>query len=258
MADAAGMDLGRKVGPLPLGAWVAVVGGGLALSWYISTKQPSPDTTESSTTGTLTGDEASGVGGGQFIYEPPQVSTPVAPTITNNDEWAGAAIRFLISKGYDAASADAAIRLYMAAMQLNTAQWAMVTQALAYLGPPPIPLEAGPSAPTTPTPPSTPAKPVLTVGGIPTSYRRKGSAFNASLKTTKLGKPAAYVPVSIYFRSEHSAALRARGFRYYALTVTPSDGTRTVRVNPPIDGSHTWRFHIPGGNTVDKHVSWTG
>jgi hypothetical protein len=225
----------------------------------MSTKQPSPDTTESSTTGTLTGDEASGVGGGQFIYEPPQTGTlPASPQITNNDEWAVAAIRYLISKGYDAASADAAIRLYMATMQLNTAQWAMVTQALAYLGPPPIPLEAGPSAPTTPTPPATPAKPVLTVGGIPTSYRRKGSAFSASLRTTKLGKPAAYQPVRIYFKSEHSAALAARGFRYYALTVTGADGKRTVRVNPPIDGTHVWRFILPGGNTVDKRVKWAG
>jgi hypothetical protein len=238
---------------------VAVVAGGLGLSWYISTKQPTPDTTEESTTGTLTGEDAVGTGGGQFIYEPPQTGTlPASPQITNNDEWAVAAIRYLISKGYDAASADASIRLYMAAQQLNTAQWAMVTQALAYLGPPPIPLEAGPSAPTPPTPPATPGAPTLSVGGIPTSYKRKGAHFTATLKTTRAGKPLKYQAVRVYFRSEHSAALRARGFKYYALTVTGSTGIRSVVVNPPIDGTHTWRFALPGGNTVDKHVKWTG
>jgi hypothetical protein len=257
MAETAGIDLGKKVGPLPLGAWVAVVGAGLALSYYMSIKQPPADTTEDAT-GALTGDDAVGVGGGQFIYEPPQTATTAGPVITNNDEWAVAAIRYLISKGYDAASADAAIRLYMAAEQLTTAQWAMVTQALAYLGPPPVPLAAGPSAPTPPTTPSAPGKPVLSVGGIPSSYKRKGSGFTANLKVTRTGKPAPYAIVSVYFRSEHSAAQKAKGFRWYNTTAVGSTGTRSLRVNPPVDGTHTWRFALRGGNTIDKHVKWAG
>jgi hypothetical protein len=39
------LDLSKQVGPLPLGAWLAVVAGGLGIAWYTrrnTTADPAP------------------------------------------------------------------------------------------------------------------------------------------------------------------------------------------------------------------------
>lgn len=67
MAD---LDLGKQIGPLPLGAWIAVVAGGFAVSYYISqVRGPEAEVPEE----VLVAEPGVGTGGGQFIYEPPTV-----------------------------------------------------------------------------------------------------------------------------------------------------------------------------------------
>src|SRR5688572_8717937 len=106
----AGPDFGKQIGPLPLGAWVIVVGGGLGIAWYTRSR--------TGATAPVVVEDGSGVPGvGQgvgWIAVPPPSSAPGGPPEpTTNEEWGKAAINYLIAMGYDANVADAAIRKYL-------------------------------------------------------------------------------------------------------------------------------------------------
>jgi hypothetical protein len=143
-------SLGKQVGPLPLGAWLAIVAGGLGLGYYINKRQgergPEPQ---------LLAESGVGTGAGQMIYEPPQTgTTPVVEE--SNLSWGRKATDWLVSTGLDPYNADQAIRKYLISEQLTVAERAMVNLAITRFGAPP---EALPPAPPTPapTPPPTPA-----------------------------------------------------------------------------------------------------
>lgn len=156
-------DWGKQVGPLPLGAWVAVVGGGLGIAWYSRSRTSKAPTVVEDTSGTP------GVGDGsvsQWIQTSAPATT-VAPTPTTNEEWARAAINYLIAQGYDASLADTAIRKYLESTQLSVSERVMVTLALAKLGAPPVPLPAPP--PLTDIPKQTVTPPPTTTNPVPTT-----------------------------------------------------------------------------------------
>lgn len=157
------LDLGKQYGPLPLGAWVAVVGGGLGIAWYAQRNQSAdgPPTIVEDTSG------VPGVGNGPgWIAVTPPTTAP--PTNTNepttNEDWGKAAVNYLIASGYDANVADSAIRKYLTAEQLNQQEYSLVRYALEELGSPPVPLPAPPPPPdqpgtTNPPPPPPPPPP---------------------------------------------------------------------------------------------------
>src|SRR5690242_7170017 len=101
----AGMDLGKQVGPLPLGAWIAVVGGGLGLAWYTSKKPSAADVAAE------TVDESGGTGEGPGLTYVPVQGTDTSDTgkPTDNDEWGRQAIDGLIALGYPAGIVNSAI-----------------------------------------------------------------------------------------------------------------------------------------------------
>lgn len=143
--------LGKQIGPLPLGAWVIVVGGGLAYAVY-TRRQNATNTGEVfDNTSTDPGVGAGGLGG--TIYQPTtgtQIggTQPAAP-ITDNDQWAQVAINLLIARGIDPATATSAIGHYLQGESQSVQEWAITRIALAALGAPPI-------LPPPVTPPGTP------------------------------------------------------------------------------------------------------
>lgn len=140
------MDLGKQVGPLPLGAWIVVVGGGLGLAWYTSKqKVPAEDTSTTDESG------GSGTGPGYATF------VPVTPAESEgndnpqtNEEWARIAIDGLISRGYPAALVNSAITKALMGGQdydgkkMSVQEWSIWQLALLYYGTPPQPVNVPP------------------------------------------------------------------------------------------------------------------
>ena len=146
------MDMGKTYGPLPFGAWVVLIGGGLGIALY-SSRSKKPTVTVEDTSG------VPGVGtGAQSLWvqnAPPAGSDAVADdTFTTNEEWARACVNYLIAQGYDAALADTAVRKYLQSKPLTLSENALIKVALAKYGAPPVLLPEPPELPTIPQPPT--------------------------------------------------------------------------------------------------------
>lgn len=161
----AGMDLAKPVGPLPLGAWIVVVGAGLGIGYLNRgrTSQAAPAATADSPRDT-SGVPGVGAGGSGMVWQnvAPTGSDSVAnQTPVTNEEWGKKAVNYLIAEGYDPAVADAAIRKYMTAdQQLGAQEYTLIKIALSKLGSPPVPLPPplfpAPVIPKAPDPVPTP------------------------------------------------------------------------------------------------------
>lgn len=155
----AGMDLGKQMGPLPMGAWIVVVGAGLGIAYYTRNSgknAPIPVTDTSGDPGVGTGAVSDWVQTGP----PSDSGNDTGPVIATNDDWGRAAVNLLIAKGYDPTASDQAIRNYLSGSALSVTERALVNIALVALGSPPTPLPPGPSLPGIPTPkPPTPKPP---------------------------------------------------------------------------------------------------
>lgn len=141
------LDLGKMVGPLPLGAWVAVVGGGLGFAIY--TRRQTDIAPASSESNVLTPEDGSGIAGvgvggdGFTTITPPNDGTLTQGPPQSNDEWGQRAVNWLIAEGYNAAVSDSAIRKYLDQERgYSSQEFALVTLALAHFGSPPTPLPA--------------------------------------------------------------------------------------------------------------------
>ena len=146
MAD---LDLGKQLGPLPLGAWVAVVGGGLGIAWYT---RRNPAAANPVITDDVSGADGVGQGGSWMAVPPPTGAAPTAPPPSTNEEWARLAINWLIAQGYDPAMSDSAIRKYLEVQQLSSQEYALLQAELRHRGSPPIRLQPPPPPPVIPPP----------------------------------------------------------------------------------------------------------
>lgn len=175
----AAMDLGKQVGPLPLGAWIAVVGGGLGLAWYTSRKPTASE--EAADTAAVDESGGTGEGPGGLAYVPvtgtdsgDQSSKP-----TDNDEWGRMAIDGLIALGYPAALVNSAITKALMGGQdydgnkMSIQEWSIWQLALQKFGTPPTPVNVppptglpGPVVPPNNPPPNNPP-PVKPPGKVP-------------------------------------------------------------------------------------------
>lgn len=150
------VDFGKMIGPLPLGAWVAVVGGGLGLMVYTrrqsATKQTpaNPDQLPEDT-GTTPG---VGVGGsGLFVpVTPPANGTSDTNTAETNDDWGVMAISYLNAKGYPAGPVNSAVTKFLNQQQMDGQEYSLIGIALAHFGSPPTPVQ-GPFGPGAVVPP---------------------------------------------------------------------------------------------------------
>lgn len=130
----AGPDMGKMVGPLPLGAWVAVLGGGLGIAYYTRHSGSAAPAAAVPVANDPVGTGGSGMWSDLTV---PTTSTGSVSDPTTNDEWAVKAIKTLIGTGYPAINADQAIRRYVAGETLAANEAAMVNAAIALIGPTP-------------------------------------------------------------------------------------------------------------------------
>jgi hypothetical protein len=97
-----------------------------------------------------------------WVQTTPPPQTVADDKFTTNEEWARAAVNYLIAQGYDAALADTAVRKYLESTPLSLSERALITLALAKYGAPPILLPAPPPLAEIPPPVVTPPPPVIT------------------------------------------------------------------------------------------------
>lgn len=161
---AGGMDLGKQVGPLPLGAWIVVVAGGLGIALYTSRqKVEEPEVVDE------TGDVGVGPSGFTQLVpvQPGQTENETGPE--TNEEWARIAIDGMIARGYPAALVNSAITKALMGgtdyegKKMSVQEWSIWQIALVYYGTPPQPVNVppptdvpGPVVPPTNPPPTNP------------------------------------------------------------------------------------------------------
>src|SRR3954470_21765554 len=167
------VDLGKQVGPLPVGAWIVVVGSGLGLAYYGYRQQEQPKVSEVDNT---SGDAGVGTGAvGGWIQTNPQASDTIDVAVTTNEQWGVRAINWLIGQGYPAAVSDSAIRKYLAGNDPKPSIQEFTLQgiALSHFGSPPQPLLPSVNEPPVSVPPPVTQKPPPVVKPPPpkSSYR---------------------------------------------------------------------------------------
>lgn len=159
------INLKEQVGPLPLGAWIAVVAGGVGIAWFTRRSGGSPQVVED--TG---GTPGVGEGGSWTAVVPPAIAPAVGgETFNTNEDWARAAIDWLIAMNYDPAISQSAITKALSGgtgdNAMSVIEWTMWKMALGRFGAPPIPIVVPPPSglpgPILPpgTPPPTPVQP---------------------------------------------------------------------------------------------------
>ena len=191
---ASGIDFGKQVGPLPLGAWVVVVAGGLGIAVYT---RKSGTNNEPTVVEDTSGDPGVGEGGipGGFIPVTPPTSGTGEITYDSNEAWGQAAITYLIAQGYSAALANSAITKALAGgvdidgNKMSIQEWSLWSLALAKLGPPPYPVNVAPPSSVpgpvdTGPPPSngggtTPKPPSNTVPAHWTEVAKRGDTISS-------------------------------------------------------------------------------
>jgi len=226
-------QLGKMYGPLPLGAWIIVVGGGLAFALY--QRNQSTATDDSSDWTDTDTDPNVGLGGVPAGYtytgddtdddsdDSTSTGTGSSYVITDNESWGQAATNELIALGYDSAAAAAAIGVYMNGGSPTATQWAMIRVALTRVGamPSPVPTQNNPPS-TQPTTNAFKAKATETRTG---TWYAKGSikAYTKDGKATSITRPKGYAIIveqwgtiggSTYARS------RTYYYRYSDLSMT--------------------------------------
>lgn len=204
-------SLGKKVGPLPAGAWIAIA---IAVFLYIRKKQGGTAGTGAQTdpagntgpinpaTGYVYGspqDQSaqSAAGGGTGLGTGTGTSggSTVGGVYSDNTAWAQAAINYLVSIGEDAVSSNSAITQYLASQPLTTQQQALVNLAIQRLGGPPSPPQPGTAPPPVVAPPgpgtvyaTNPPSGVAVAPASPTSLNVKWNrSSNAQGYTVKWG-----------------------------------------------------------------------
>ncbi|MGH7551511.1 MAG: hypothetical protein ACREMQ_00610, partial [Longimicrobiales bacterium] len=139
-------SLGRQVGPLPLGAWIGIVVGGLGIGYLINQSQNKPQAVPLV-------DQGVGAGMQQLIETPPINVSPSTPEL-DNAAWGRNAVNWLVSQNHDQGVADNAVRKYLQAQALTAQEQAMLNLVLVRFGAPPEPLPPVDQPPPT-TPPTT-------------------------------------------------------------------------------------------------------
>lgn len=150
MSDAP--DLSRKVGPAPLGVWIAAVLGGVGWGLY-RRRKASAAPTAAADASTATDPGIGNPSGPLPVVDPTTI--PDAPD--TNEAWRILAERRLVSGGFGPVAVDAALAHYLAGDQLTTTEGAIIAAALTLAGPAPLapppphvtgPISAPPPAPT--------------------------------------------------------------------------------------------------------------
>jgi len=161
--------LGKKIGPLPLAAWLVIAVG---IFYFVYKKNNTgtgsgQETDSAGNVGTIDpktgyvagsaedaaalGQASSGLG---TSADTGTGGSTVSGQYADNNAWAVAAINYLVSIGVDATSANAAVTQFLSSQTLTTTQQGEINLVIQRLGAPPSPPEPGGSPPPVVTPPS--------------------------------------------------------------------------------------------------------
>lgn len=158
-AKGAGNFLTHKLGPLPVGVWMAAA---LGIYLYLKHKNAAaagaggptaltPSGTVPTTGGIGSSDQAGGGSGGDTGTS----GSTTAGQYATNDAWGRAAINYLVGIGVDPTVANSAITQFLASQNLTADQQAQVNLAIQALGAPPSPPTPGTAPPPVTNPPGT-------------------------------------------------------------------------------------------------------
>jgi hypothetical protein len=215
---ASGIDLGKQVGPLPLGAWVAVVGAGLGVALY--TRRQSQGAGDPTVVEDTSGVPGVGTGVNGMWTDVTPVPPSDTPTVyADNDAWGRAAIDRLIADGYPSAQVYSAITKALAGgvgdNQLSVTEFAIWARALVLMHTPPTPVGVPAPSPTGPpgtTPPPTTKPGLKYVVQIHQIARAEGS--RALIKRFS-SRSASATQIEVALRRTMADPRNARYVRYY-------------------------------------------
>jgi hypothetical protein len=142
--------LKQKIGPLPAGAWLGLVGSA-AVVWYWYKNRTASSSSANSAAAQAAADQAAAsedaagafYGTGSNTGTGTTTTTTTGATYADNFAWQTAAVNFLVAQGYDATLANTAISNWLGSDTLTTQEQALVNLAIAQLGEPPTPPVAG-------------------------------------------------------------------------------------------------------------------
>jgi LysM domain-containing protein len=155
-------DLGKKVGPLPMGAWIAVVGAGLFIGYRINKSMAAKQTPADQ----QLVEDGVGTGGGTFLPINPPSSTPVESEPETNMSWQQKAVQWLISHNYDPLVAQNAVGKFLNGQTLSPTESAMLAFVIGALGPPPEGASTPPDSPQPTMPTNLTGTPVKGTGTV--------------------------------------------------------------------------------------------
>ncbi len=249
MAENVGAQLSKKMGPLPVGVWIAVVGAGLGIGYFVNRKQSSSDSPPP------VQDPGVGAGGsGWDVVAPPDKPAPAAET---NMTWAIKASNWLIAQGYPVLGSANAVNKYIYSTPLTTEEQAWVNLAVKQFGVPPEPLP----------PVDQPEKPTTDVAPPPvTGLRSEPYTSNSVLLLWNKSEGATHYQVDGIEGAAHSRITfdtsevvtwleqgRSYTFRVRALRGTAASDWREVSAS--VRGGGEYRPGPPGKRT---HIVQTG
>jgi hypothetical protein len=180
-------DLTKKIGPLPVWAYGAILGVGLiAYMWWSSNSAASSATTTAATTETVP-DDVSGTGLSAASGDTSTDVGATGTTLLTNALWEAQALADLAGSGVSPLTAQVALENYLNGVALTPAQQSIVNTVLTAIGAPPegvagTPILTPPAGTGTTT--TTTAKP--TVAPVkPTVVGETTTSATATTKTVK-------------------------------------------------------------------------
>jgi hypothetical protein len=265
-----GLDLSaltKKVGPLPLWAWIAAA---VVIVWYFERQNKAAAASAAGSTGMVTDPAGNQCASGDIdnltgyctgtsedlaaIAQQQQASsgssttgsssgsTSGAQTFADNNAWGIAAIAYLESTGIPATAANQAIQDFLASNPLTSQEQNYVNLAIAAIGPPPV--LPGPIVSTSPTGTGSTSPP----GGSGTGSGSGGGGSGSGSGTgTGTGSGSTQVAVpNVVGKSQESAftAIASAGLKASGSTVIPGK-TLTVDSESPKAGTK-----VTAGSTV--------
>lgn len=192
-----GSELSHDIGPFPLGVWLVIGAGGVALGLYarkhFGAASATTDTTATDTT-TAGGTNTDTAGN---LYQPTsnsggsmqQIGTP---SYANNETWRIAAEQILLGHNYNPTLIDSAISKYLTGGTLSQAEQALVDFAIQYAGPTPdqVPTPVIDQTPMTPVT----GNPAPTTNNTQTTPTTDTTAVTAAPAPSPATTPATVAP----------------------------------------------------------------
>ena len=221
-----------------MGVWIALVGGGLGIAWYVNRHGGS------SGTGNTPATPVEDTGSGSYDTVGPSAgnssasdSAPSSPQ--TNEDWGKQAIDYLIASGYDPSASNQAVNLYLNNGKLTVAQTALINIALRKLGSPPSPVGA---TDTNPPPTGNPGQ-TTPAKLLPAPTRI--AATNRSSSSITL---------------EWNGVSGAKGYRIYRSDRATHIGetTSTHYTVTGLSAGHTYSFHLRTLNADKKYGDRSG